>query len=120
MSLALWRRADVEVGVSVLVEPQLRGLAAPEPCRLDAARDAQPDQAAVVGPLGHTTDLFHGQLQELRIVAAVVHKSTAAAGIARRERDLLRLDEVAAPQLDRRELQRSRQLVDHPLHRVVA
>src|SRR5438093_5948793 len=120
MALTLRRRADVQLGRPVLVDAQLRGLAAAEACRLHAARDAQAHGSPVSGGLWDLTHLLERHAQQTRIVAAVVDQAAAAGGITGRKRDLLRLAEVGPWHLCRRDVQRPRKLVHRPLHGVVA
>ena len=120
MPLALRRRTDVQLGRPVLVDPQLRRLAAPKASRFDAAGDPQADGSSILGGLGDGADLLERDLQQPRIVAAVVDEAAAPGRIPGRERDLLGLDQVSAPQLGRRDVQGSRQLVHRALDRVVA
>src|SRR5207244_6070555 len=70
------------------------------------------------GGLG--SDLLYGEVEELRVVAAVVDVSAATCGQAGGVGHLLRRDEISAPQLDAIHLQLCRQCVHRSFDRVVA
>ena len=98
VALAAGCRADVEVRDPVLLEPHLRRLAATERCRLHATGEAEADELSVRG--GLLAYLLDGEVEEPRVVAAVVDVSGATREEAGGVRDLLRRDEVSATQLD--------------------
>src|SRR5580704_11734747 len=98
-----------------------RRLAAAEARRLDAAGHPKSHQAAVLGYTGRIrTQLVDDELEQARVVAAVVDVASAACWKPGRVRHLPWLDQVAPPQLDRVQVELSRQPVHDALHRVVA
>ena len=121
MALALRGRSDEKLGRAVLVDAQPRRLAAAETGRLDAARDPHADEPAIPGSIDRDlAQLLQRQLEQSRVVAAVVDEAVASRRIAGGVWNLLRLHHVAAAQLGGLNLQRARQPVHHTFHRVVA
>src|SRR5437588_12913465 len=98
MALALRRRTHIKECSAVLLNPDSCRFAASKPGRFHAASDPDPDQPPI-GKLRSLPQFLEGQLQEPRIVAAVVDEPTPTGRITGRERDLLWLDEVATSQL---------------------
>ena len=120
MALPLRGGADEQLGRSVFVDPELGGLATTESGRLDTARDSKSDQPPVVRVLRHRAQLLEREVQQPRVVTAVVDQPAAPARIPGREGDLFRLDKVASPQLDRGDVQRAGELIHCSLDGVVA
>ena len=121
MSLALRRGADVELGRPVLVDAQPGRLTAAEAGRLDAARDADPDKTPVTGLVSlDVAQLLQRQVEQPRIVAAVVNDSTTTRRVPGRVRDLLGANQVSASQLDGRHLEHPREAIHDALHAIVA
>src|SRR5438094_548790 len=116
VALPLRRRTHIEEGGAVLLNPDSSRLAAPEPSGFDATCNPHPDESPIA-QARNLAQLFEGEREQARIVAAVVDEAAAAARVTGRERDLLRLDQIEPSHLSRRHRKSDSQAIDHPLHR---
>src|SRR2546422_840150 len=90
VALALRRRTHIKECGAVLLNPDSSRLAAPEPRGFDATCNPHPDESPIA-QARNLAQLFEGEREQARIVAAVVDEPAPAARITGRERDLLRL-----------------------------